>query len=205
MTSSPRPIRSDAARNRELLLDAAEREFAEKGLDASVADIAARAGLGKGTFFRHFATKDDLVAAIVTADLLELNAVGQQLLAAPDAVTPSGGGALLDFLSAAGQRQQRDVSFLMRANPANADVAASRAQLFETVSALVRRAQGSGIVRSDVTGVDVILLMCAPTHVVEFVSDPDPELWKRYLAIVFDGLRPVGAHSLPVPPPLDID
>ena len=63
--NSPRPLRADAARNRALLLAAAADEFAERGLDASVADIARRAGVGKGTVFRHFPTKDDLIAAIV--------------------------------------------------------------------------------------------------------------------------------------------
>jgi AcrR family transcriptional regulator len=66
MTSPARGLRSDAARNRQLLLDAAEELFGTRGVDASVADIALRAGVAKGTFFRHFATKDDLIAAVVS-------------------------------------------------------------------------------------------------------------------------------------------
>src|SRR4029453_12202897 len=60
-----RALRADAARNRSLLLAAATQEFAAHGLDASVADFARRAGIGKGTVFRHFPTKDDLLAAVV--------------------------------------------------------------------------------------------------------------------------------------------
>jgi AcrR family transcriptional regulator len=78
--------------NRELLLAAAD-EFAERGLDASVADIARRAGVGKGTVFRHFATKDDLISAIVLDRLNALNTVGERLLEAADP-----GAALLEFL-----------------------------------------------------------------------------------------------------------
>jgi AcrR family transcriptional regulator len=201
MTSQVRPLRADAARNRELLLAAAEREFAANGLDVSVADIAARAGVGKGTFFRHFATKAELIVAIVGDDVLALDAVGQGLLAASDP-----GDALLEFLMAASaRRQQRDVSFLMRASESNPDIAEIRDQLFETVGTLVARAQEGGAVRKDVTGADVILLMCAPIHVVEYLRDAAPDLWKRYLAVIFDGLRPAGAHPLPVPAPSSLD
>jgi AcrR family transcriptional regulator len=190
-------LRADAARNRELLLAAAADEFAEHGLDASVADIARRAGVGKGTVFRHFATKDDLLAAIVLDRIDALNAVGERLL---DAADP--GAALLEFLTvAAHQRQQRDLSFLQEAGELNAEVTRVRTQMFHTVHTLVDRAREHGAVRADVTGADVILLMCAPNYVTGYVLDASPDLWRRYLAIIFDGLRPEGAHPLPHPPP----
>jgi AcrR family transcriptional regulator len=192
-----RPLRADAARNRQLLLAAAADEFAERGLDASVADIARRAGIGKGTVFRHFATKDDLLAAIVLDRIEALNAVGEGLL---DAADP--GAALLEFLTAAAhQRQQRDLSFLQEAGELNAEVSRVRSQMFRTVHTLVDRAREHGAVRADVTGTDVILLMCAPNYVAGYVPDASPDLWRRYLAIIFDGLRPEGAHPLPQPPP----
>ncbi|GAB3571121.1 TetR/AcrR family transcriptional regulator [Amycolatopsis endophytica] len=192
MTPPARTLRADAARNRELLLAAAEAEFAERGLDASVADIARRAGVGKGTVFRHFATKDDLIAAIVRTHVGALDEAGQRLLTAEDP-----GAALLEFLTVAGgQREQRDVSFLLNANDAGPEVVALRERLYRTVCLLVDRAREAGAVRGDVTGNDVVLLMCAPNHVVSFVKDPSPDLWRRYLAIIFDGLRPEGAHPL---------
>ena len=195
--TSPRPLRADAARNRKLLLAAAADEFAERGLDASVADIARRAGIGKGTVFRHFATKDDLLAAIVLDRIDALDAAGEKLLAAPDP-----GAALLEFLTvAAHQRQQRDLSFLQGAVQPNPEVARVQARLVRTVDALVERARASGAVRADVTGTDVFLLMCAPNYVAGAVPGAGPELWRRYLAIIFDGLRPEGAHPLPHPPP----
>ncbi|MEU7928276.1 helix-turn-helix domain-containing protein [Micromonospora sp. NPDC049801] len=195
--TSTRPLRADAARNRRLLLAAAADEFAERGLDVSVADIARRAGLGKGTLFRHFATKDDLLAAIVLDRIDALNAVGEQLL---DAADP--GAALLEFLTvAADQQRQRDLSFLQEAGELNTDVTRAREQMFRTVHELVDRAREHGAVRADVTGADVILLMCAPNYVTSYVPDAPPDLWQRYLAIIFDGLRPEGAHPLPHPPP----
>jgi AcrR family transcriptional regulator len=195
--TSPRPLRADAARNRELLLAAAADEFAEHGLDASVADIARRAGVGKGTVFRHFATKDDLLAAIVLDRIDALNAVGEGLLQAADPAA-----ALLEFLTAAAhQRQQRDLSFLQAAGELSPEVTRVRAQMFQTVHTLVERAREHGTVRADVTGTDVILLMCAPNHVTSYLPDAPPDLWQRYLAIIFDGLRAEGAHPLPHPPP----
>lgn len=196
MTEPPR-LRADAARNRELLLAAAEVEFAERGLDVSVADIARRAGVGKGTVFRHFATKDDLIAAIVRQHVDALDAAAQRLLTAPDP-----GAALLEFLTeASGRREQRDVSFLLNASDAGAEVIALRERLYRTVGALVDRARDHGALRPDVTWTDVVLLMCTPNYVVGHLPSPAPDLWRRYLGIIFDGLRPEGAHPLAQPAP----
>jgi AcrR family transcriptional regulator len=188
-------LRADAVRNRELLLAAAVAEFAEHGVDAPVAAIARRAGLGKGTVFRHFPAKDDLVAAIVLDRLTRLIALAEELSGATDA-----GAAVLEFLRyAARQRQQLDLSFL--SGDLGADVMEARTRMELAVTALVDRARALGALRSDVTGTDVMLLMCVPNDVVKHLPDAPPELWERYLAILFDGLRPEGAHPLPQPPP----
>jgi putative intracellular protease/amidase len=67
--------------------------------------------------------------------------------------------------------------------------------------ALVANARAAGAIRADVTGTDVFLLMCAPVHVMDGVPNPPPDLWRRYLTIIFDGLRPEGASTLPLPEP----
>jgi AcrR family transcriptional regulator len=192
-----RPLRADAARNRALLLIAAEDEFAEQGLEASVADIARRAGVAKGTFFRHFSTKEELIAAIVAEHMTALTAVALRLL---DSADP--GAALLEFLTvAADQRQKRDLTFLVSASAGDSNVAQLRDQLHAGVVALVDRARECGAVRKDITGTDVFVLICAPVHAVEYIRDPPADLWRRYVAIIFDGLRPEGAHPLPRPAP----
>lgn len=196
MRSTP-TVRADAARNRESLLAAAEQEFAERGLSASVADIARRAGVAKGTVFRHFATKEDLIASIVCAHIATLTKAARRL---SDAADP--GTALLEFLTiAADQRQQHDLTFLQSASESDPRVTEVRDELHSALGTLVGRAHQSGAIRSDVTETDVFLLMCAPVHVVENLAAPEPLLWKRYLAIIFDGLRPEGAHPLPQPAP----
>ncbi|WP_203820528.1 TetR/AcrR family transcriptional regulator [Paractinoplanes ferrugineus] len=194
-----RPLRSDAARNRVLLLAAAAEEFAAAGMNASIADIARRAGVGKGTVFRHFPTKDDLLAAIVLDRVESLTALAFSLASADDA-----GQALFDFLAeAAGRQQQLDFSFLRDSGDINDQLREARERLYLTIIALVERAQAAGAVRADVTGLDVILMMCVPAHVVSFVPGAAPDLWRRYLAMVIDGLRPEGAHPLGPPSPVE--
>ena len=197
MAAPIRSLRVDAARNRELLLAAAEDEFAERGIDASVADIARRAGVAKGTVFRHFATKEDLIAAVVVRHMSVLTATAERLL---DAEDPS--AALLEFLTvAADRRQQRDLTFLMSVSAGDSDVTRVRDRLHADIESLVGRAHDCGAVRRDVTGTDVFLLICAPVHVVENLPGAPPDLWRRYLMIIFDGLRPAGASPLPAPAP----
>ncbi|MYR39977.1 TetR family transcriptional regulator [Streptomyces sp. SID4944] len=197
MPTPLRPLRTDAARNREQLLAAAEEEFRERGPSASVAAIARRAGVAKGTVFRHFATKEDLITAIVAGHLDVLVAEAERLAAATDA-----GQALFDFLTvAADQRQQHDVDFLWTLSEGDTEVNALRDRLHAGIETLVAQARIAGAIRSDVTSTDVFLLMCAPVHVVANLTAPPPELWKRYLSIIFDGLRPQGATPLPHPAP----
>jgi AcrR family transcriptional regulator len=197
VTTPARSLRADAARNRELLLAAAEDEFAERGLDASIADIARRAGVAKGTVFRHFATKEELIAAIVGGHFAALTAVARGLL---DSADP--GAALLEFLTVAAEGvQQQDLTFLQTASEGDSAVAELRNQLHASVESLVERARQAGAVRADITGTDVFLLICAPVHAAGFLPDPPPDLWRRYLGIIFDGLRPDGASPLPRPAP----
>ncbi len=197
MTSPVRPLRSDAARNRERLLAAAEEEFAEQGVEASVADIARRAGVAKGTVFSHFATKEELIVAVVANHLTLLTTTAERLLESADP-----GAALLEFLTvAADRRQQRDLTFLMSMSADDSTVVRTRNQLHADVSALVERARDCGAIRQDVTGTDIFLLICAPVHVMESLPGAPQDLWLRYLGIIFDGLRPQGASPLPRPAP----
>jgi AcrR family transcriptional regulator len=198
-TSPPERLRADAAHNRRALLNAAAATFAEQGMDASIAQIAARAGIGKGTVFRHFATKGQLVAAIFCDQLDELTSIGTALL---DAADPA--AALSDFMTAGVELQTRDRSFCQAANGvARTDpaVRAASARLSRTAEALTDRARRQGTVRDDVTGADIVLLLGAACQAAAPVAAAAPELWRRYLALIIDGLRPEAAHPLPHPAP----
>lgn len=197
MSTSTRPLRADAAHNRALLLAAAKEEFADKGVDATIADIARRAGVAKGTVFCHFASKEDLVAAIVGEHLGALTTAARSLIDAPEP-----GEALLEFLTvAADTQQQRDLAFLQSVVGSDQTVTRLREEMYSALEGLVDRAHRSGDIRSDITTTDVWVLLCAPIHAISYLSSPGPDMWRRYVALIFDALRPVGVRPLPVPPP----
>jgi AcrR family transcriptional regulator len=196
-----RPLRVDAERNLRRLLDAAAQAFAEEGLGVSVAEIARRAGIGKGTVFRRFPTKEHLVAAIVRDRLGEIARLGEELLGAEDA-----GGALLQFMRAGTAVQAQDRGFLEAAAGAELEleeVLDAKRQLIEVTRELLARAQSQGTVRADVTPNDILLLECACCQASAPLHAAAPELWERYVEIVFDGLRAEAAHPLSQPPPTE--
>ncbi|WP_197356530.1 TetR/AcrR family transcriptional regulator, partial [Streptomyces clavuligerus] len=187
--------RADAVRNRSLLIDAAAAEFAEHGMDVSITRIAQRAGIGKGTVFRHFDTKEQLLAEIFSDRLEELVMTGLRLSLSADPEA-----ALAAFMRAGVELQARDRSFCQAAtalSPSEASVRASRERLAEVADILVTRAQRTGTVRDDVTGVDIVLLQTAASQAVLSIADGSPELWDRYLGVILDGLRPAAARALP--------
>ncbi|MER8236486.1 TetR family transcriptional regulator [Streptomyces sp. NPDC094049] len=191
--------RADAVRNRSLLIDAATAEFAEHGMDVSITRIAQRAGIGKGTVFRHFDTKEQLLAEIFSDRLEELVMTGLRLSLSDDPEA-----ALAEFMRAGVELQARDRSFCQAAtalSPSEASVRASRERLAEVADILVTRAQRTGAVRADVTGVDIVLLQTAASQAVLSIADGAPGLWQRYLGVILDGLRPAAARALPVDAP----
>jgi AcrR family transcriptional regulator len=199
----PRP-RADAARNRRLLLDAAATAFAELGVEVTMAEIAQRAGLGKGTVFRHFATKDDLLAAVVGDQLDRLSAAGDALLVADDPTA-----ALVEFMTLGVELQARDRSVCQTALGAlpgsdhlgGAAAQAAAGRLYRTAEALADRARRSGGIRADVTGQDVLLLIRGAYQAAAPLAGVGPGLGRRYLAVIVDGLRAAGAGPRPGPLP----
>jgi AcrR family transcriptional regulator len=194
-------LRADAARNRARIVEAARAVFAERGLEASTADIAHRAGVGEATLFRRFPTKDDLITAIVQAQLDELIAVGTRCLEDPDP-----GRAVERFLVEMVQRRVADRGASEGAKDrciAAPALEGHRRRVLDVMNQLVRRAQQAGALREDLSGQDLGLLVTAAGAVgsLPFPGLRD-DLWKRYLGIILDGLRPAGATRLhPGPPP----
>src|SRR4051812_862559 len=187
-----KPLRADAERNRRRLLDAAAACFAEQGLDVSVAEIARRAGVGHGTAFRRFPTKDHLVRAIVLDRLEGLSAAAREL------------GELDAFLEVMVERQVADralgeaVGQAVLADPA---VGGAHAELLACMDDLVRRGQEAGRVRGDVSGIDVMLLTKGVAAASAPLLDVSPRIWRRYLDLVRDALRPDAATTLTGRPP----
>lgn len=178
---------------------AATEAFAEGGIEVSVAQIAERAGIGKGTVFRHFPTKDDLLAAVVTEAMYCLVATGDDLVQVED---PAHG--LREFMSAAVELQITNRAFCQVAHGVARDhpeVRKAQARLDAVVDALTDRARRNGVIRQEITGQDITLLMSGIYQTASPLLAVQPDLWRRYLHLVFDGMQAAAVPPLPGPPP----
>lgn len=202
-TTSPgaRRQRADAQRNRERLLLAAKAAFGALGPDVGVAEIARRAGVGQATLFRHFASKDELLFDVLDRELESFEALLGECVAEPDPWV-----ALERFLTRASEAFATDRSFFEAAKtviPGSAERFEARiAPIQRDVEVLFRRAQQAGVLRDDVVPHDIGPLLTAAAQAVQLHNFPHrPQLWRRYLGILLDGLRPAAATPLPEPPP----
>ena len=193
-----RGLRADAERNRRRLLDAAAHVFHEEGLEASVATIARRAEVGQGTVFRHFPSKDDLIAAVFVDRVAALAEAVEGALDEADS-----GEAFRRVLETACATHAHD-RFLREAAErgiaARPEVKTQKRRLTAGLAKLVTRAQEDGTVRADVSVQDIPFLINAIASAAGPLANAFPDLWQRYLAIVLDGLRP-GCQPLPVDVP----
>jgi AcrR family transcriptional regulator len=182
------PLRADAERNRQRLLAAAKELFAARGLDVTLDDVARHAGVGTGTAYRRFPNKDALIDALMVDRIGELAQIARDSLEEADpwlALTgyferalalQAADRGLKDVLFSSGRGRERSVQ--------------ARQQIAPVVTKLVRRAQEAGAVRGDFAVSDVPLINFMLNTLVDFGRDIEPDLYKRYLAIVLDGLRP---------------
>ena len=200
MDAPARPLRADAARNRTRVLDAARIAFAEAGLDVGVEEIARRAGVGKGTLYRRFPTKEALVRAIFADILEEVEQLAEDALSEPDAYA-----AFAQFLEANARLQGSNQGFYdvvaQRLGTA-ALTAEQRARFTAAVGRPLVRAQEAGAVRDDLVAEDV-QIMC---RMIGAATRPAPDgssmddRWPRYLGLLLDSLRPEAASPLPAEP-----
>ncbi|QFZ24476.1 TetR/AcrR family transcriptional regulator [Saccharothrix syringae] len=188
-----RPTRSDARRNYDRLVEAADLAFTEHGTDASFDEIAKRAGVGSGTLYRHFPTREALMRAVFAERINKVCAQGEELLATDDPLH-----ALTSWL-----RQLIDLT--MRRGLATALVArekTSTSELFHachealrvTARPLLARAQLDGGIRPDLALTDLLLLCHAIASSVER-SREGAEQANRLLDLVLEGLRTRPARS----------
>lgn len=192
----PRPLRSDAERNRRLVLEAAAAVFAERGLEAGVAEVAQRAGVGSATVFRRFPSKQDLIVAVIEERIAEMR---EELDAALAAADPWEG--LVAAVESVARLQARDRGlFEAIGSSVSGDehLHARHAELLETLCRVADRAKESGDLREDAEATDLPMLAAAAAGTCQTAGGA-PDLWRRYLGIMLDGLRPGAATPLPVP------
>jgi AcrR family transcriptional regulator len=190
--ATSRPLRKDAARNRELLLAAARQVFAERGLDASLDDIAHHAGLGVGTAYRHFPNKLELARAIFAQAVDEIVDLAQRCAADDDAWQ-----GIVAFLegAAAAQTADRGLREVLSGVHDPEQIEQINDRLAQPLGELVERGKADGVLRPCVEATDigvVVLMLCTVTDIA---GDIAPELWRRYLGMLLAGLRRDGAVS----------
>ncbi|NAZ87387.1 TetR/AcrR family transcriptional regulator [Kineococcus indalonis] len=194
-----RPLRRDAELNRRRTLEAARRVFAERGLAATLDEVAHRAGLGVGTVYRRFADKDALVEALFEEQIRELCHLAEAAATDPDPWT-----GLASFLDGSSERMAQDRGLrdaVLTGEHGRAGVALARAELGPRLQALVVRAQDSGDLRADVTATDLVTALKSLQVAGDLGRQACPQYWRRHLGIYLDGLRTRRARPSPLPAP----
>jgi AcrR family transcriptional regulator len=187
-------LRADARRNREAVIAAAKKLFADEGLDVQMPDVAKAANVGVGTVYRHFATKDDLIAALVAERFQRLAQKAREALELSD---PWEGICTFIRGSAQIQADDRGLCEVMGSRPEVMDAAARAADLPDLCDRLVKRAQHSGELRRDLTWEDIPMIACGLGPIIHAKVGPATGRWPRLLQIILDGLRAPGAGKLP--------
>jgi AcrR family transcriptional regulator len=185
--SSDRPLRRDAERNRQRILVAARDAFAEDGLSVTLDEIAHRAGVGVGTVYRRFPDKEQLIDALFEDQMTEFACLADDCLCDQD---PWDG--LVRFLEQACHTHACDrglKELALSGVHGRERIARARELMFPLVVRLVKRARADGSLRPDLEPTDIPLLQLMLGALSEVTRDVDPEIWRRYLGIVVDGLR----------------
>ncbi len=183
-----RPLRADARRNRERILDSASAVFSERGTEAQIDDVARSAGVGVGTVYRHFPTKEALMTELVRQKFSRLSARTR------DALDLGGEPfeALVDLLHGHAEELHCDAAMQQVLAGADAEMWSQaeleRQELVSLIGELIDRARRAGTIRADATAFDVGMLMCG---LCATMAHPSPGFdWRRHLELIVDALRP---------------
>ncbi len=195
------PRRRDARERRDRLIAAAQREFAARGVDASLEKIARDANVAIGTLYRHFPTRLDLLLAAFRPRLREFLDEAKKALELEDPW--EGFVRYLEnlFGMQAGDKGFND--FLSRRFPGNADTELIHDQMCRQIEGVLTRAQEAGEARADITQADIVTLIWSNGRIIDATSSTAPNAWRRYLALMLDAYRAERAHPIAEPPMTD--
>ncbi len=196
-SAQPTAQRADARRNRDAVLVAARERLAIDGLEGPIEEIARTAGVGVGTVYRHFPSKDALIAALVGDRFERLADRTREALEEDD---PWDAFCDLMRFSAEVQMRDRALSQFLAQQPELGYEQAVRTGLVDLTAELIANAQRTGGMREDAVVEDVPTLVCGLGAVTAGAAGSMPELnWERYVEIMLDGLRAPGCNRLPPP------
>jgi AcrR family transcriptional regulator len=199
--TSERPLRRDAERNRQRILAAAAEVFTERGLDATLDEVARAAGVGIGTVYRRFPDKEALVSELFRDRIDALVTVAEQACELAD---PWAGVVTFLEFAASAMAGDHGLRQLMMFGAYDRDqVCYARDRMRPVLSRLVERAQASGDLRRDFMAPDLKMIAFMLGSIAEYADPVAPGVWRRYLTMLVDGLRPArdGVSELPAPAP----
>jgi AcrR family transcriptional regulator len=186
-----RPLRADARRNRERVLTAARKCFADVGYETQMTDVAREAGVGVGTVYRHFPDKTALVEALVAERFRQFTDGAHEALEAHDAWA-----GFHDWLFRCGEIQAEDrmvCDFITEAVGAERREAIAQDEgLAEATRAVIAHAKQVGAIRPTVEPEDIPTMMCGLGAVARSEDDPEGRVWRRHLEFMLDGMREPG-------------
>jgi AcrR family transcriptional regulator len=182
-----RPVRRDVARNRQLLLDAARQVFAERGLLASLDDVAQAAGVGVATAYRHFANKYELASMVLDQEIDRMIRLAEEVAEMADPWTGITVFVTASVEAQVGNRALRDVLTGVHDEVAFQEV---NARFNQPLNRLVDRARDAGLVRPDVRASDLGMLTTMLCAAGDLAREDHPALWRRYLPTLLRGLTP---------------
>ena len=193
----PRRMRADAARNRQALIDAAQRLFASRGLSVTLDDIAAEAGVNVATAYRHFANKHELLEGFVNQKVAEAVTIAEESAAVDD---PWEGLTQFFTRSLDLMTSSRGVHDMFAPGYAAEQLESVEEQLQRPLRRLLKRAQQAGLVRRDVVTEDLGVLLQMLAAAADISTSDPAKLLRRYLQLILAGLRPSDTR-LPGAPP----
>jgi AcrR family transcriptional regulator len=193
-----KPLRRDAQRNRDAIVAAARKAFAEQGLDASLEGVAREAGVAIGTVYRHFPRRLDLVEELFTAKFTDLLVAAEEAAAMDDAWE-----GFCSYLEKLCELQACDRAFndLVSARlPIHALGRGMFERTKERLAQIFRNAQEQGVLRDDVTPDDIAFVIWSQVGIIQATRAVAPNAWRRHLHLLLDAFRAECAHELPEPP-----
>jgi AcrR family transcriptional regulator len=196
--ASDAPLRADAARNRQAIVEAARTVYRERGLDAPLDEIARLAGVGNATLYRHFGGRCALAAAVFEETLARVIAAADEALANVSAW--DGFAGYIRFLCGMQATDRGLADVLTTHLPGAPELDKLRGQAYRSSVRVADRAKASGDLRPDFVAEDVVLLLMANAGLVHRSATTAPTAWRRYIDLVLDGLRAPNASPAAAPP-----
>ncbi|RKQ84864.1 TetR family transcriptional regulator [Solirubrobacter pauli] len=201
--TAARPLRADAERNRQRIVEAAKTLFAERGVDVAVEDIAAAAGVGIGTFYRRFPDRESLVEAVFETKFERMVQAARDAHEIDDPWEAFKYFVVTVARMHATDRGLKDV--VLSSDRGREKVAEFRSIIQPLAGALLERAKAAGALREDVGAFDIPMIHQAVSAIADITRDVSPEYYERTLTLLVDGLARERTPTPMTVPPLETD